>query len=304
MLGKLVALAAVGALVSPAAGWESRAPLPTPRAEVAGTQWRGDIAVVGGFAGTSGSQVVEVYDPDTNTWRRLPDLPIAVHHPMAAAAGGKLYVAGGHLGEGRGPTRAAFAFDGARWRALRPMPSARGAGAAAVAAGKLYVVGGVGPRGLAKSALVLDLKSGRWTSILGPRPREHLAAASVGGRVYVLAGRLGGIDSNLATFEVYSPKTRRWSRLPPVPDPRGGTGMAYAAGRLVSVGGEEPEGSIASVYAYDLERRTWRRLPSMKTPRHGLAVVGIKGRVYAIGGAPLPGLGSHTANEVLDVSTP
>jgi N-acetylneuraminic acid mutarotase len=301
MTGKLAVLGAIGAVSLPAAEWQARAPLPTPRAEVAATQFRGGVAIVGGFVGTSGSKVVEVYNPATNRWRRLPDLPIAVHHPMAAAADGRLYVAGGYLGGGAGPTGAAFAYDGTRWRRLRAMPSPRAAGAAAVAAGRLYVVGGVGPQGLARSGLVLDLKTRRWSSIPGPRPREHLAAAGAGGRVYVLAGRLGGLDSNLDTFQVYSPLSKRWRTLAPVPERRGGTGLAFAAGLLVSVGGEEPDRTIASVYAYDLRRGSWRRLPDMRTPRHGLGVVGVGDKVYAIGGAPVPGLGAHSANEVLDV---
>ena len=108
--------------------------------------------------------------------------------------------------------------------------------------------------------LVLDLRRLRWSSVAGPTPREHLAVTASGGRVYVLAGRLGGIDTNLAVLEVYAPG-RGWHRLPPVPSPRGGTGAAVLGGRIVSAGGEEPAGTIGSVYAYDIARARWSRLP-------------------------------------------
>ena len=181
------------------------------------------------------------------------------------------------------------------------MPGVRAAGGAAIVSGKLYVVGGVGPKGLAPKGFALDLRSGHWRQIAGPSPREHLAVAGAGGRVYALAGRLAGIDTNLRTLEAYSPATRKWTKLAAVPDARGGTGAAVTAGLLVSVGGEEPEGTIGSVYGYDLAGRKWRRLPDLPTPRHGLGVVALGGRIYAIGGGTKPGLTASTTNESLAV---
>ena len=180
---------------------------------------------------------------------------------MAAASGGKLYVVGGY-GDARDLAPATrTSTDGKRWRNLAPMPTARAAGGAAIVGGKLYVIGGVAPKELARQAFALDLASGKWSTIAGPTPREHLAVTAAGGRVYALAGRLGGDDANLMTFEAYTPATGTWESLPPVPEPRGGTGAAVAGGLIVSVGGEEPEGTIHSVYGYDLATGQWRRLP-------------------------------------------
>jgi N-acetylneuraminic acid mutarotase len=119
--------------------------------------------------------------------------------------------------------------------------------------------------------------------------------------VYALGGRLGGVDSNVSTFESYTPATGRWETLAPIPEARGGSGLASADGLLVSVGGEGPNNTtIGTVYGYDLADGSWRRLPDLPTPRHGLAVVGIRGKVYAIGGSPIADLGFSTANETLD----
>jgi N-acetylneuraminic acid mutarotase len=78
--------------------------------------------------------------------------------------------------------------------------------------------------------------------------------------------------------------------LAPIPQARGGTGAAFANGRIVSIGGERPQGTIASVYAYGLSTRRWQRLADLPSPRHGLGVVAITGRVYAVAGGPQPGL--------------
>ena len=282
------------------AEWDERAPLPVPRTEVAAAPFKSGIAVVGGFhADGTSSGDVDLYTPASDGWSRLPDLPVAVNHATAASAGGKLYVVGGYGGGGV-KLRNAYVFEGSKWRSLKAMPVGRAAAGAAIAGGKLYVVGGVGPKGLAKLAYVLDLKENRWTAINGPTAREHLAVAAAGGKIYALAGRKAGLDTNLRTFEAYSPSARRWTKLArAVPTARGGTGAAVVAGQIVSVGGEEPAGTIASVYAYDLAKGTWRRLDDLPTPRHGLGVVSLGGSVYAIGGGTEPGLTVDGANEAL-----
>jgi non-specific serine/threonine protein kinase len=297
-----LALTAVAAAATQP-GWRRGAPVPVPRTEVSAAAVGGEIVVVGGFV-ADGSNVgrADAYSPRANRWRRLPDLPATVDHAAAAAWRGRMLVAGGY-GADRRPRRGAFMLEKGRWRALPPMPEARGAAAAAVAGDTLYVVGGVAEtplgRELARRAFALDLQARRWRTIAGPTPREHLAATSSGGRVYALAGRLAGTDTNRGDLEAYDPRTGRWSRLPPVPDPRGGTGAASLDGRIVSIGGEAPSGTQGRVYAYEIATRRWRRLPDLPTPRHGLGVVALDGRVYAIAGGPQPGLFVSDANESL-----
>ncbi|HEX4929776.1 MAG TPA: kelch repeat-containing protein, partial [Gaiellaceae bacterium] len=226
---------------------------------------------------------------------------VPVDHAAAASANGRVYVIGGY-GRDRAPLDTVFALENGAWRRLASLPDARAAAAAAIAGGRLYVLGGVdGRRGLARIAFAFDLRTGRWTRIPGPSPREHLAAAASGTRVFALGGRSAGIDTNSARFESYDPRTRRWTRLAPVPQARGGTGAALVSGRIVSIGGEQPQGTIRSVYAYDLRTKRWRRLADLPSPRHGLGVVAHEGRVYAVAGGPQPGLTVTGAVESLPV---
>ncbi len=294
--------AAAAALPGAGIAWRQAAPLPTPRTEVAATSFRGGVAVVGGFlADGSSSAQVDLYSPAADRWRRLPDLPVPVNHAMAAAARGRLYVVGGYGGPLVGARQDAFVLAGGRWRRLPPMPAPRAAGGAALIGDRLYVVGGVGRGGLARRMLAFHLPTGRWRSLPGPTPREHLAVAAWRGTLYAVAGRLSGLASNLSLVEAYTPAAGVWRRLRPLPEPRGGTGAAVAGRLLVSVGGEEPGGTIASVYGYDLVSGRWRRLPDLPTPRHGLGVAAVAGRVYAVAGGTEPGLSVSGANEVLDL---
>ena len=284
--------------------WEERAAMPRPRTEVAAARVGGEIVVLGGLTIDRGASTrVDAYSPTRDTWRRLRDLPIGVHHAMAVGAGGRAYVLGGYTVAGV-PLRTAYVLERGRWRALPRMPQARAAAGAAVARGKILVAGGVtaGALRLARNALSFDLRTRRWSVVPGPTPREHLAVASLGGVVYAIAGRTSGLDTNLIHFESYRPGDRGWRRLPPVPDSRGGTGAAALLGQIVSVGGEEPGGTIAEVLAYRVADRRWVQLDDLRTPRHGVGVAALGGRVYVIGGGPDPGLTVSSANEALTVS--
>jgi non-specific serine/threonine protein kinase len=281
-------------------GWQPHALLPLARAEVAAAAAGGELVVVGGFLVDGATSArVDAYSPGRNRWRRLPDLPVAVNHPMAASDGLHVYVVGGYAGAMDAGTavREAWVFEGNRWRTLPRPPERRAAGGAAIVERRLYVVGGVGPNGLARKTLVLDLDTRRWSTAPGPTPREHLAVVGARGRVYALGGRRAGIDTNLAAFESFAPGGRRWLALPPVPQPRGGTGAAAVRGSIVSVGGEEPAGTIAGVYAYDIAARRWAGLADLPTARHGLGVVALAGRVYAVAGGQQPGLFVSGVNE-------
>ena len=303
-LAAVAVLVAGGVAFAAQPTWRPARPVPIPRTEVAAALLGQEIAVVGGFL-RSGANTgrADAYSPARNRWRRLPDLPVTVDHAMAAGVAGRLYVVGGY-GPGSVARNTAFAFHHGHWTPLPSMPAPRAAGGAAIVGGKLYVVGGVeGPGRLARDAFAFDFETARWTTFRGPRPREHLGAAALGGRVYAVAGRTGGLDTNQDVVEAFDPRSGRWRAIPRVPGKRGGTAAAAVGGRLLSAGGEEPGGTIRTVYAYSPTTRRWTQLPRMRTSRHGLGLVGWRGRAYALAGGPQPGLTVSGANEVLALSS-
>jgi len=298
-----VALAVAAAAGGAARGWETRAAMPLPRTEVVAATVRSEIVVLGGLTQDGGaSRRVDAYSPARDSWRRLPDLPIGVHHAMAVGAGGHVYVAGGYTAAGS-PLRTFVVLERGAWRPLPKLPFPRAAAGAGVAGRRIVVTGGVGAgRRLARNALVFDLGTKRWSVVVGPTPREHLGVTALAGVVYAVGGRTSGLDTNLLDFESYRPGDRAWRKLSPVPDPRGGTGAAAVAGSVVSVGGEEPGGTIAEVLAYRVSDRRWVQLADLPTPRHGVGVAALGGRVFVMGGGAEPGLTVSSANEALQVA--
>ena len=276
--------------------WQTNAPLPVARTEVAAATYGDEIAVVGGFLADGGNSThVDLYSPVSDTWRRAPDLPTGVNHAAAAVARGQLYVLGGY-----GAPRSAFRLDGNEWKTFA-LPAQRAAAGAAALRGTIYIAGGVGRSGNARSMLAYDTRAHRWRTLPGPTPRQHLAVTAVRGRIYAIAGRVTGLNTNFRLVESWAPGEKRWRREAPVPQARGGTGAAAVGSTIVSVGGEAPSGTVRTVYAYDVRVRRWRRLADLPTPRHGLGVVAYGRKVYVIGGGTAPGLAVSSANESLAI---
>jgi non-specific serine/threonine protein kinase len=287
-------------------GWIRLASAPSARTEVAAAVAGGRIHVVGGYRADGATvATVEVFDPATGAWQRGPDLPVALNHAMAATIDDALYVFGGYR-HGNIPNADAFRLEPAGWRAVARMPDARAAGTAVPAAGRAFVVGGIatGNR-LAQDMLVYAVAADRWSTGPGPpTPREHLGGAAFDGRIYVVGGRSGGLDGNLAAFESFDPVTGQWSRLPDLPTRRGGLAAAATwPGEVVAVGGEA-EATFAEVEAFDVRSGRWRALPPLPTPRHGLGVVAIGTMLYTLAGGPRPGLFVSDAAEAIDLRVP
>jgi hypothetical protein len=296
----VLALAAIAGAAS--FDWDERAAMPIPRTEVSAAAIGMEIVVLGGFTADGGtSRRVDAYSPARDAWRRLPDLPVGVNHAAAVGLRGRPYVLGGYASDGA-PLRTAFVLREGRWRRLPSMPFPRAAAGAGVSGSRIVVAGGVGERRrLARNALVFDVQTAHWSVVAGPTPREHLGVTSLAGTIYAVGGRTAGLDTNLLHFESFRPGDRGWRHLQPVPDARGGTGAAGIAGQVVSVGGEEPGGTIAEVLSYRVAERRWLRLQDLPTPRHGVGVAALGGRVYVIGGGPEPGLTVSSANESIAV---
>lgn len=287
---------------TPAAGaWHTGAGLPVALAEIAGAVIDQAIYVGGGFTPPGGSVAAWFgrYDTADDAWAKLADLPVAVHHPMMAAAAGRVWLAGGYTGalNASTATRRLDAYDPAanRWTAMPDMPGRRAAGFMVALDGRLYVVGGIGD---AEDRMwVYDVAAGSWSDAPGPTKREHLGAAVSGGRVYVVAGRGFG-RGNTGVLEAYDPAAGTWARLPDMPGVCGGCSAAATAdGRIHVTGGEGGGRTYDDHFVYDPAAGAWSVAEPMPTARHGIAAAAVGARFYVIGGGLKQGLDHSTLVE-------
>jgi len=284
----LLAVTACAGEPAPAGpGWQDKAAAPSQRTEVSAGVLDARVWVVGGLTEGGASAEVAVYDPAANSWSAGPHLPEPRHHTAAAGDGERLWVVGGYTGDQQ-PTDTVWSVEKDAWTPGPALPEPRAAGALAWDGTRLLYAGGVGPGGLAGD--VFALQDNAWQRIGGlSTPREHLAAASDGkGTTWFLAGREGGLDTNLADVDVVAGADVH--KAGEVPTPRGGVAGFYAPGRGGCVaGGEGTGGTFAQVECLDADGKV-TRLPAMRHSRHGLGAAVVGDVAYTFLGGPEPGL--------------
>jgi len=313
-------------------GWSEETPLPRKLDEPRAVTVDGKIYLAGGIdeivfpeeEGTGpgaeakvpirSARTFRTYDPDTGDYEDLPPMPEALNHIGLAVHDGDVYVVGGH---GRflvgGDVRRSFfrySIAGRRWERLPPMPTARGASGVGVVGDKLYVMGGMDaarppakPLGTATDVVeVFDFERKRW-STAAPliTAREHMAAAVLGGQLYVLGGRNRKTDA-LPDAERYDPRRNSWEPVEPLPLPTGG-GQALSAGGALFVigGGDDRAGQVAdAVQRYDPANGSWSQRPPMRTARHGFAAATVGRTIFTFGGSPCAKFAASDTSESFD----
>jgi N-acetylneuraminic acid mutarotase len=290
------------------ATWLRRARLQDARQEVGVAALQGKMYVVGGFR-RNGRQTttVEAYAFAADRWQFVHPLPIALDHPAAAVARGKLYVLGGYASGAAVDLALEYDPQSDRWTPKARMPTRRGALAAAVIEEHVYAVGGFREGGAVDDLARYDPAADRWEVLPAmPTPRDHLGAGVIKGRLYAVAGR-NNMSFTLGSLEAFDPLTRTWSPRAPLPTPRSGVAAAVVNDRLIVFGGEgnvrNPRGVFQQVEAFDPEANRWEALPAMPTPRHGIGAAVLFSDIFIPGGGTVEGFGATNVHEVLRVQT-
>ena len=118
--------------------------------------------------------------------------------------------------------------------------------------------------------------------------RTEVAAARVGGSIYVTGGFVdGGRTTN--AVERYAIRRRSWRRVRPMPVALNHAVAVAYRGRLYVSGGYRSESGLSEpsrvLLRYNPRSNRWRRLPPAPTPRAAHAAAVIRGRLYVAGGA-------------------
>ncbi len=314
-----------------AAQWVDRAPLPERRTEVSATTDGTYIYLAGGFGPPEGAERASAprtlwrYDPGSDQWTELTQIPEGVNHAPFQYHDGRLYILGGFREAGFEPIGTVRIYDLAsgEWTEGSPMPTPRGASGWAVLDGRIHVLGGnaaedaqlddhpdiqvTGDRSVNVHE-AYDPASDSWTTLAPmPTPRNHLGATSLDGRIYALLGRSDG-DFTMTTHEVYDSDADAWSTGPAVPTGRSGVAVVARGGGVFAFGGEMMEEDERRTFddaeRFDPATNEWERLDPMPTARHGLGAAPVGSRIYVISGGPEPGFAFSNVNEALEIESP
>lgn len=207
-------------------------------------------------------------------WTSMPADLVVRRDAAAVALDEQVYVIGGSrqdLGMFPGPTTPIVArFDPATatWAEMAPLAVSRSAFAAAVVDGRILAIGGLSRPPLSGSFLVATVEQyDPATNVWSPRAslptaRHRIAAATLGGRVYVVGGLTGSEFEPLATVESYDPVADTWRAEPSLLHSRHGARAAAFGGRLVVAGGERSPGVCENrVEVFDPATGLWTTTP-------------------------------------------
>ena len=288
----------------------------TPRHENSFVECDGKLYVLGG----RGERPVEEYDPKTNTWTKLADAPMEIHHFQAISYNKEIWVVGaltgGYPHETPIPNIMIFNPKTKTWREGPKLPENRYRGSAGVFVrnDKIYMVCGIQDGhydGFVGWFDELDPKTGKWTTLTdAPRARDHVSAAMVGDRLYLAGGRTSNakigkvIDTTIKEVDYYDFKTQTWHTIDTgIPTERAGNSNLGIGPYLVVLNGESgvQVPAHAEVEVLDTRTNTWSKLPNLNQGRHGTGAAFLKGKIYVAAGSANRGGGPEISMmEVLE----
>jgi hypothetical protein len=283
----------------------------------------GKFYVAGGQfqAGQTVYDLVDRFDPATNTWESPPPspLPVAVGQAAVAATDRRLFVAGGcTVCAGAGYTITStfqiLDLDTGRWSFGPPLLASVQNAAGAALPGRFYVMGGDDNVTSQRTTYVYSMTTNTWfTDTIMPdlNGRTATSAATADGKIYVFGGASlsGGTYTAIDTLLEFNPLTDGWRTLAST-----GSGpyaylarvSPYGPNRLLVTGGRHDTTRVPTdtTYLYNIAANTFITGPPMLVTHAGHAQGQLPdGRVVVYGGGSTGG--SVTAlTELLDPIPP
>ena len=266
--------------------WNSRADALMNRVEGVGAIVNDRLYVFGGFGDRelTISPFVDSYDPITDSWARIGEMPLPVSHITPAVDGDTVWIAGGFAGNHPGPAVAAvwkYHVSANMWESGPALPEVRAGGALVRYGRTLHYFGGFkADRETTVSdhwTLAID-GGGAWQLAAPmPAPRGHMSAIVLQDSIYSIGGQTGHDKDPVDQPNVYrySPATDVWEERAALPAPRSHfeASTFVMHDRIVIVGGRTNtvwgQGQLATMLLYEPEADLWIALPSLPYTRIG-----------------------------------
>lgn len=271
--------------------WVSKADMPTARAGACAAVVNGKIYVIGG--GTDflnlDPMIVEVYDPATDKWEKIPGGPEKGRiFCSASVVNGKIYVIGGAASGTALAIVEEYDPTTNTWTRKSDMPTARASLATAVVDGKIYAIGGTSnPRSRFSNLATVEMydpMTDSWTDKVDmPTARMGLVASTVNGKIYAIKGFINE-DRHVSTTEEYDPVADKWQSRSELAERKVFAAAAEVNGKIYVVGGALFVTVNSSAEEYDPEEDTWKMIDPLQTPREAPAAAAVNGKIYVFGG--------------------
>lgn len=246
--------------------WNQGANLPGSGVEnPAAAVLNGKLYVFGGSTSPFSGAVsnAAVYDPATNSWTSLADMPTARGGATAQAINGRIYVIGGMNDQGASVgTVEVYNPSTNSWQTAPSLNNVRDNPGSAVLDGDIYVFGG--------------------------RIRNSDGSTTL---------------AEMKSVEMFDAAANEWLEKTPMPTGRRAMSVGVISGKAIVAGGEMNNNNTSGVFEqneeYDPATNSWRILTKVPTPKHGAATATINNKVHIVGGGVQSGTSHTSSHEVL-----
>ncbi len=297
--------------------WTTLASMPTSRSRFGATVYHNQIYCFGGLifdevkdTGTNTKQatdVTEVYNPATDTWRKGAPMPKTEGATVANMVDGQIYVITGQL-------MYVYSPQTDSWRQAAYVPLPLQVQASCVVGKEIYAIDG-------SNSQVYNTQTDTW-ALATPIPQTIVGGVSAACTITDTAGNsrifvVGGLDGIYTPTLIYDPKFQIWGTGTQMPHLTNNLGITVLDGHMYAIGGllGSDETDLAQVYTpspysalpspttFLSVTGNWTTVAAMPTARLFLSVATVNGKIYAIGGESDDSDVFFATNEMYDPST-
>nr|XP_032514162.1 uncharacterized protein LOC116767787 isoform X3 [Danaus plexippus plexippus] len=254
-----------------------------------------------GVAGNTGKDIYR-FDPVTNTWDLVGELPEPRHHHSVAFLRGRVFLVGGadpREDDLRGKSvvvSTVWSFEPVTrsWYSESGLATPRKNFGLVVHRMALYAIGGQDKKGrVLRSVERFDPKTGSWSEVRG-MCAARMAAAAAKHRDYIwVAGGMTGEKRRpvCGVVECYNSNTNQWTQIHSLRFPRCFATLFSMNDKLYIIGGagkisekDKTPSSVGAIDVWDWKDRAWKLETEMSIPRHGHALAYLGTQLIIIGG--------------------
>ncbi|MDC1309876.1 hypothetical protein N8X69_02625 [Opitutales bacterium] len=239
----------------------------------------GKIFALGGHESPSTSyNLVESYDPLSNTWTTKQPLTEVTFGQASTYYENKIYVLGGYN------LSKVEVYDpqSNQWSVETPLPVETRYGSAVSMGSKIYFGGG------RQSNTILNTfysysSSGNWIQKANMNlPRAGHRSLAYKNRIWIIGG--GSINDILNSVEIYNPDTNSWTNGPSLVTSRSGFSCWIWDNKIFVAGGFNENGIIQSIEYFDSEKGYWQNYDTLPTPNKYSSATSLNDKIYIFGG--------------------
>jgi len=269
--------------------WKQLASLPEGYCSGEAVSLNNEIYFVAGRNDAAATPFFYKFNPKTNKWIKLADIPNPATNLALAAINGKIYAIGGDRFQN---ANREYDPQANAWKLLEPMPTARQHIDCGVYENKIYISGGLTSwENISKKNEVYDVLSDSWSEKAAiPSLRNNAAVVSLDSLIYVFggAGTKEDVWSKILTVETYNVNSNKWVKKNDLPLLLFKPSAVVVNNEIIVLGGKTlingKNDSSKKVFVYKSRMDKWLETSPLPVKNVFFGCASIGNKIYVIGG--------------------